>query len=37
MLTGYWSYHGDDFDMYRYIESLCCIPGTSIALTVIYN
>ena len=26
------AYHGDHFEMYRNIESLCCVPGTNIVL-----
>ena len=27
-----WIYHSDNFEMYRTIESLCCIPETNIML-----
>ena len=34
---GNYIYHGDHFEMYRNIESLCCIPGTDIVLHIKYN
>ena len=30
------TYHGDHFEMYRNIESLCCVPETNIVLQVSY-
>ena len=31
------TYHGDRYEMYRNIESLCCAPGTNIVLQVNYT
>ena len=31
------TYHGDYFEMYRNIESLCCTTGTNIVLQVNYT
>ena len=30
-------YHGDHFEMYRNIESLCCATGTTVVLQVNYT
>ena len=31
------TYHGDCFEMYRNIKSLCCVPGTNLVLLVNYT
>ena len=31
------TYHGDHFEMYRNIKSLCCIPRTNLVLLVNYT
>ena len=31
------TYHGDHFEMYRKIKSLCCVPGTNNVLQVNYT
>ena len=30
----YQAYRGDDFEVYKNIESLCCVTGTNIVLQV---
>ena len=37
MTDGNQTYHSDHFEMYRNIESLCCVPGTNIVLQISYT
>ena len=32
-----WTYHGDHFEMYRNIQSLCCATGITMVLCVNYT